>query len=206
MEALNIMLDVGARNGESLEEFVRWPFREIHAYEPMPGPYANIPTTDPRVHAYNYGLSDRAGTQTIYGDDQQGEASVYADKVDIHTTTTTQCHFEEASHVVGAIPTPYRIYMKLNCEGSEIPILHNLCDTGLIHRIYAFRVEFDISRVPGHDTDADDILARLASLNYTNYTIGSNARITPRGLVDDVEQVGVHADRMRRWLEQVWRP
>jgi hypothetical protein len=130
---------------------------------------------------------------------------VFADKVDIHDDTSTDCYFVNASAIVAALNVDYTIYMKLNCEGSEIAILNDLIGSGQIARIAAFRVEFDISRVPGHELEADLLLERLREIGYDRYTIGSNARITPQGLVDDVPQVGSHHERLHAWLESVWQ-
>jgi FkbM family methyltransferase len=201
-----VMLDVGARNGESLGEFVRWPFDVIHAFEPMPAQFANIVRdhTDPRIEAHNFGLSDVTALRSVYGSDERGEASVFQAKVDIHDDTSTECQFVKASEFFAELDPLDTIYMKLNCEGSEIAILNDLIGSGQIERVAAFRVEFDISRVPGHELEADLLLERLDAIGYDRYTIGSNARITPQGLVDDVPQVGSHHDRLHAWLESVW--
>jgi FkbM family methyltransferase len=205
---VRIILDVGSRNGESLEEFVRWGFDVIHAFEPMPGPFANIVATygdDPRVEAHNYGLSDHTGTMPVYGSDAVGEASVFASKVDLDSRVVTECAFVDVADVFDGFADA-SVFVKLNCEGSEVAILNRLIDTGHIDRIEALRVEFDISRCPGHEHEADEVIARLAEVGFDRLTIGSNARLTPAGLVDDVQQVGVHADRMRAWLEASGAP
>jgi FkbM family methyltransferase len=202
-----VMLDVGSRNGESLGEFVRWPFDVIHAFEPMPAQFANIVKdhTDERIYRHNFGLSDVSGTLPVYGSDDRGEASVFQAKVDIHDQQVTECRFMRATTFFETALSPDdTIYMKLNCEGSEIAILNDLIGSGQIGRVAAFRVEFDISRVPGHELEADLLLERLREIGYDRYTIGSNARITPQGLVDDVPQVGSHHERLHAWLESVW--
>jgi FkbM family methyltransferase len=205
---MRILLDVGARNGESLGEFVKWPFDAIHAFEPMHAQYDNAcaATDDPRVTVHNDGLSNETGTMTMYGSDDRGEASVYASKVDIHDQATTVCDFVRASEFFARFPAWTDIYMKLNCEGSEIAILHDLIDSGQLDRVKAFRVEFDISRCVGFEDEADRLLERLDEIGYDRYTIGSNARITDQGLVDDVPQVGTHHERLHAWLDSVWRP
>ncbi len=201
------MLDVGSRNGESLEEFVRWPFDVIHAFEPMPAQFANVEVlaeTDQRVQAHNFGLSDRSGTFLVYGDDTRGEASVFSTKVDVDPQTITACTFADVvEFFTSHIEPDDTVYMKLNCEGSEVAILDALLASGQLFTVKAVRVEFDISRVPGHENDADTLLARLDDAGYRGVTIGSNARLTPQGLVDDVPQVGSHHDRLRAWLEAV---
>ncbi len=200
------MLDVGSRNGESVEEFVRWPFDLIHAFEPMPAQFQNIVAAfcdNPKVVAHNCGLSDRKGVFPVYGADENGEASLFQSKVDIHDATVTQCRFLEASWFFkNYITADDDVLMKLNCEGAEVPILHNLMDSGEIKNVRALRVELDISRCVGFEHEADMLIDRLEA-QHVNYTVGSDARLVNGGLVDRVEQVGTHHERLRAWLTAV---
>ncbi len=202
---MKIMLDVGGRNGESIGEFLRWDFDLIHTFEPMPAQFANIVSefgSDPRVVAHNFGLSDVTATLPVYGSDHKGEASVFASKVDIDDPgTVTECEFVDVIEVFAGLPADTDLFVKLNCEGSEIAILNRLIDTGDIDRIHSVRVEFDISRCVGHENEADDLLARLDSIGFDRLFVGGHARLTAQGLVDDVPQVGSHHDRLRVWLE-----
>ncbi len=201
-----VMLDVGSRNGESVEEFVRHDFDTIHAFEPMPAQFQNMVhafADNPVVVLHNCGLSDRKGVFPVYGADDNGEASLFQTKVDIHDTTVTQCRFLEASWFFKThIADDDDVLMKLNCEGAEVPILHNLMDTGEIRKVRALRVELDISRVIGHEHEADMLIDRMEA-QHVNYTIGSDARLVNGGLVDRIVQEGSHHDRLHQWLDSV---
>ncbi len=202
MAALKMLLDVGSRNGESLEEFVRWDFDVIHAFEPMPAPFANIVAAfgdHPRVVAHNFGLSNVTGTLPVYGADHMGEASVFPTKWDVDSRTVTDCEFVDATEFFREHVTE-GVFVKLNCEGSEIAILNNLLDSGELWKAAAVRVEFDISRVPDHAHEADLLLARLDEAGFDRLTIGSDARIVNGGLVDRVPQEGTHHGRLAAWL------
>lgn len=202
------MLDVGSRNGESLEEFVRWEFDRIYSFEPMPTQHARIVeqfADDPRVVAYQFGLSDVTGVKQMFGADEHGEASVFATKSDLNPSVVTDARFMEAALWTTYVLTDDAdVYMKLNCEGSEVAILNNLMDHDELRKVKAFRVELDISRVRGHEHEADELLARLDEVGYTAYTVGSDARFVNGGLVDRVPQVGTHHGRLHDWLESVW--
>lgn len=203
---MKMLLDVGARNGESLEEFVRWDFDVIHAFEPMPEQFANVERIDdPRIEAHNFGLSDVTGPLAMYGSDQWGEASVFPSKVDLDSSVVSECEFVRASEFFAEhVPDDATVFVKFNCEGSEIAILHDLLDSGEFWKIDAFRVEFDISRCVGHEGEADGLLARLAEVGFSRYTIGSDARLENGRLVDRVPQVGTHHERLHAWLESVF--
>jgi FkbM family methyltransferase len=202
------MVDVGSRNGESLEEFVRWDFDRIYSFEPMPVQHSRIRerfADDPRVVAYGFGLSDMTGLKHMYGADEHGEASVFATKSDLDASVVSEARFLEAAlWFAYVIDDDDDVWLKLNCEGSEVAILNNLMDRDELRRVKAFRVEFDISRVRGHEHEADLLLARLDEYGYTDFTIGSDARFENGGLVDRVPQVGTHHGRLHDWLESVW--
>ncbi len=200
-----IILDIGSRNGESLEEFVRWPFEVIHAFEPMPAQFANVQTlaaTDERIAAHNYGLSDTTATKTMYGADENGEASVFATKVDLDPSVTTDCAFVEASTFFADLDDG--VIVKMNCEGSEVAILNNLLDSGEIWKISALRFEMDISRCVGHEEEADLLLARLDEAGFDRYVVSSDARLVNGGLVERMDTSGTHHERLHGWLESVW--
>lgn len=198
------MFDIGSRNGESIEEFLRWPFETIHAFEPMPVQAANIAATygtNPRVVAHHCGVSDQTGIFPVYGTDDHGEASLFPTKVDLDARTVTDCRFMRASTVFEEYVTD-PVIVKLNCEGAEVAILNDLMDTGQIKNVYAVRIEFDISRVLGHEHEADQLIARLDDHNV-NYTIGSDARIVNGQLIDRIPQLGTHHERLHQWLASV---
>ncbi len=201
---MKIMLDIGSRNGESLEEFVRWDFDEIHAFEPMPAQFANIIAKfadEPRVIPHHCGVSDTKGVFPVYGADDNGEASLFASKLDLDNRTVTECQFVTANHVFETyVPDDAECYMKLNCEGAEVAILNSLMDSGQLRKVAAFRVELDISRCVGFEHEADLLLARLDAEGYDNYTVGSDARMVNGYLTDRVTQEGTHHDRLWQWL------
>lgn len=201
---MKTLLDIGSRNGESLEEFVRWDFEIIHSFEPMPAQYANIVAAfgdDDRVITHNFGLSDVTGTKLMYGADDKGEASVFSTKIDLDSSVVTECSFVEASAFF-AEHVEAGVFVKMNCEGSEVAILHNLMDSGEIAKIRALRFEMDISRVPDHAHEADVLLARL-DRHEVPYVVSSDARLVNGGLVERMDTSGTHHERLHAWLTSV---
>jgi hypothetical protein len=80
------------------------------------------------------------------------------------------------------------VIMKLNCEGSEVIIVNNLLDTGQIKKVYNMMIDFDIRKVDGHESDADDLLKRFEKVNFTNFSLV------------DVMKGETHTERIANWL------
>ena len=158
-----IFLDVGAHNGQTLEEVTKpkWPFRHVYAFEPMHREYEAITRFhSPSCTVLNYGLADFTGTAPIYGSNDHCEASMFPEKVDVDNSVETICRFVRATHFMQTMPDE-PIIMKMNCEGAEIAILNDLLDSHRIDRISHLTVDFDIRRVPGKELWADQLIGRL---------------------------------------------
>lgn len=191
---MKILIDVGAHEGQTLEEAVkdRWQFERIYAFEPMPKQYAKLVDRfggNDRVVLMNCGLLDETCERPLYGSNEFMEASVWRNIQHADPTIVTPCRFIMASDFVDALPGEATIVMKLNCEGSEVLILDCLMDTGAIHRLSNVMIDFDIRKVPGRQTEADRILARMAEKGFGRYS-----------LCDDVMLGATHQDRIANWL------
>lgn len=186
-----IFLDIGSHNGQTLEEVVEHDFEQIHGFEPMPEQYAELVEKFghiPNVKLHNYGLADTGGKRAVYGSNRICEASVYPTKVDVDASVVTYCDFIEASEVFALLGgRPFVV--KMNCEGSEVPILNNLIDTGQIWKIAAMTFDLDIRRCVGFEHEADVILERLSEIGFDRYQISSDAFIH-----------GSHRQKIAHWL------
>jgi FkbM family methyltransferase len=175
---MRIVFDIGAHNGQTLEVLVDHPFDKIHAFEPMPRQVAELRTKfrQPNVHIHPYGLLDRNTVLPVYGHNNNCEASIYSDKVDVDATIETVCPFRNASEFISDnVPDGAELYVKMNCEGAEVPILLSLCESGQIHRITHLTFDLDVRRVPSRAADEQMILARLAEVGFDRYQISSEA-------------------------------
>ena len=185
-----IFLDVGGHDGQTLEELVKpgWPFTAVHSFEPMPDQFATLTERfGDRVECHNFGLLDRTGIVDVYGDNANMGSSVYADKVDVNAETVTACQMVRASewfadHVVEAA-------VKLNCEGSEVPILLDLCDSGEIHKVAAMMIDFDVRKIPSAKGGENEAIRRLADVGFDRFV-----------LCEDSMHGDTHQDRTRAWL------
>lgn len=190
-----IFLDVGAHEGQTLEEVTkpRYAFDRIFAFEPMPEQFVSLRERfedDPSVTLLMVGLSDRAGVFPVYGDNSRMEASIYPTKLDVDESIVTNCAFVCASAFFrDVIPNDERVIVKLNCEGSEIAILDDLIDSGEVWKIENLMIDFDIRKVRGREKEEDRILSKFAAIGFDRYFLSH-----------DVMLGETHQERIAHWL------
>ena len=194
-----IFLDIGSHNGQTLEEVTdpKYGFADIIAFEPMPVQFAQLEERfggNRTVTLCNYGLSDQTAMLSVYGSNAICEASVYPTKADVDQSQVTECRFVEASTFFRAeLPVEGEtVIVKMNCEGSEVPILNNLIDSGEIWKITAMTFDLDIRRVAGHEHEADALLERLAGIGFDRFQVSGEAFIE-----------GTHREKIADWLGKV---
>ncbi len=193
---MTVFLDCGSHNGHTLEEVTKpqYDFDLIIGFEPMPREYLELVERfgkTPRVRLYNFGLSDRTGSAPVYGTNDNLGASLFAAKNDVEPDVITECDFVEASEFVRQLESD-DVILKLNCEGAEVPILHNLIDTGAIHRLRNVMIDWDVRKIPGMEREEQAILARLAAAGFDRVSLCDNVMVGPD-----------HQARIANWLSTV---
>ena len=193
-----VFLDVGCHVGQTLDEVTRpkYQFRTIYAFEPMAIQFQHIMRAYrayENVQVFDYGLGDSTRTATLYGANEHCESSIYADKNDVSTIMQTSCAIVEASNWFERnITEDDTVIMKINAEGSEIPIMNNLIDSGLIHRIHNVMLDFDCRKVPSIAHCEGDLIDRMALVGFDRYS-----------LCDDVMRGATHQSRIGNWLSSI---
>jgi len=157
-----VFLDVGAHQGETLEEVVkpRWRFDRIWCFEPATVCLQAIGRfVDERVEVVNAGLGARDETALLHDPGTIG-ASVHAAKA--LTEEAEEVRIVDASawlsEHVGADDV---VWMKVNCEGSECDLLDHLVATGAISKVDHLLVHFDVEKIPGMGHRATETRRRL---------------------------------------------
>lgn len=175
-----IFLDVGAHDGQTLEEVLKpgYPFTKVYAFEPMPTQYANLIRLhdDPRLVTVNAGLSNRTGIRPVYGTNTAMEASVFAEKNDVDAAVATECRFIRASDFFHD-RIPQAAVVKLNCEGSECDILTDLAISGEIHKITNVMIDFDVRKIPGQKHREKEVLKLLGDIGFDRYFLSEQVMI-----------------------------
>lgn len=167
-----IFIDVGAHYGETLAAALDpvWGFDRVICLEPSSACYRVLKRIkDSRVTVDIVALSNRTGTATLYGTGLLG-GSLYAEKRQLTDEIKTETiNLVQASEWLRFLPDG-EIYLKMNCEGSEVDILDDLLDTGAISRITSIFVDFDIRKVSGQAGRQAVVERRLteAGVRYTS--------------------------------------
>lgn len=190
-----IFLDVGGHEGQTLREIVsgKYTFDEVYCFEPMPKEYKFLVENYKldNVHILNYGLLDRTSDEYIYGTNFDMGASIYKKKIDLDNRNhQTLCKFVDIdSFCKEHLSEGDLVVMKLNCEGSEIPILKRLIETNQIHKFSNIMVDFDIRKVVGHQQEEHNIINLLRQSGFNNFC-----------LAEDVMRGNSHEGRLYHWL------
>jgi FkbM family methyltransferase len=171
-----IFLDVGAFNGETIRIALNpiYSFDYIHGFEPSPNRYSRLrKIKSSRVYIHNFGLSNKTYKTTLFGVNTIG-ASVYSEKrFKGLNDKRMKCEISlnRASLWISQnTQLDDQIYLKLNCEGSEVDILQDLIDTKIIYRVKSIYVDFDIQKVKNQEYRQDLLEKQLKILNIEYFT------------------------------------
>lgn len=168
-----LFVDVGSHYGQTLVEVAKphWKFDQIHAIEPMPRQFEVIHhlfRSDERFRLYSMALASETKPIVMYGTNDLLEASVYPGKDDVDAEQVTIVNALDATEFFSELPDA-EIWVNMNCEGAEVPILDSLLFSGEIKRIKHLLVDFDIRKVPGEEHHADRLRSALntAGISYS---------------------------------------
>jgi len=163
---MSILLDVGAHFGQTAVIAIdpKWGFKEIHAFEPSKIAFEKLKCIKSSVLiCHNYGLFSKNAELELLNSGQIG-ASIYT-RSSILKPNKELIKLRRASDWLSEnIEWESEIYLKLNCEGSEVDILQDLIDTDLITKFKSIYIDFDIRKIPGQEHRREIIEKQLLRL------------------------------------------
>lgn len=148
-----IIFDVGAHHGHVSRHFRElFPTSLVYAFEPFPESFrvlAENTREDPSIKAFNLGLSDFKGTQSLHSNansatnsllptDDRG-ARTWGQGL-LETGGIVEAHFETADSVVIAQCIQEISILKLDVQGAEPRVMagaSEICRQGLVQIIYS---------------------------------------------------------------------
>ena len=167
---MRIFVDVGAHYGETLNVALdpRWAFDRVYSLEPSQDCQRLLRAfRDPRLRLDDRGLSNRTGTADLFGAGLLG-ASVYPDKPQGETGRMETIILVRASDWMREHTSPTDdVYLKLNCEGSEVDVLDDLITSDSLERIRSIYVDFDIRKIPSQAYRQQEIESRLREVGMS---------------------------------------
>lgn len=181
---MKVFVDVGSHYGESLEVALdpRWGFDVCYCFEPASECAAVVRSfRDPRVRVFELGLSDRTAFVTLFGAGLLG-GSVYQEKQQLHDGTESESVvlLKASEWFLQYVSPGDQVFLKLNCEGSEVDVLDDLLSSGLIQRVHSIYVDFDIRKVSGQEHRQQEVEESLREAGVQF--------VTPNDLGDSAER------------------
>ena len=179
---MKIFLDVGTNQGQTIDAilepryglkriFCKYGFHKIYGFEPVAALHQDLAKKyqDPRISFFAFGLWKEACEMPIYSPGSQS-GSIFADKKNVDPAHSTICEFVRASDWFrDHLAETDEVYVKLNCEGSEVDIIEDLLDSNEYRKITSLGVAFDVRKIPSQRDRELEIKLRLQEEGYTNY-------------------------------------
>ena len=186
-----IFLDVGSHIGQTLEPVVECnKFDLIYSFEPNKKNYNLLLNKFKKYNNIifnNFGLSNKDDTVKLYDPENIG-ASIYSDKEDIDNLLFENIIIKKVSNwIKNNLDLNKKIFLKLNCEGSEYDILMDLIENNLISKIDYVMIDLDIIKIPSKTNLYNKALEIIYNLNNVDFC-------------RDVMIGTTHYDRIMNWI------
>jgi FkbM family methyltransferase len=144
-----IFIEVGAHRGQSYEiaKNPKFGFDEFWLIEPSSFAFKYLKRiSDKKVRIFNFGLGDLNASTKLYRSGARG-ASLFKEKFQILDSRETETiEVRRASDFLEKVLSTSEVYIRINCEGSEVKILSDLLDSNLLNSNHSILVDFDIIR------------------------------------------------------------
>lgn len=192
-----IFIDVGGHYGETVEPVIDpvFGFDIIYTFEPVQECCDRIrQVSNHRVEIVQAGLSNQTTTTKIYNPGHVG-ASIFAD-IEIPNKDNDNfclCQLIEASEFFRTHIGPSdRVYLKLNCEGSECDVVENLIISGEYSKVEACLIDFDVRKVPSQRHRKQELIELMNKRKIKNFYSSEDVLFGPSNYV-----------AVRRWLYKI---
>jgi len=168
-----IFVDVGGFEGDASRAALDpiFDFSKVICFEPVRELAAAIQKRirDNRLEVVCAALADRDGEACIFGPGTLA-GSLYQDHRDTDARIAAPCALRRASTVLAPfVDNGARVFLKLNCEGAEIPILEDLLRSGVFHRLESVLLDLDARKVPALSERLAWIERQLETHVYRNW-------------------------------------
>lgn len=188
MSQRSIFLDIGAHWGETLEEVLSpvWRFDAVYAFEPDPEAVRIIAQkfaadlASGKLVLIPAALSDQDGEAELFGGNEGGGASLYAEKSNIDAAKHARVKLIQSSAFFrDHFSADDVIIAKLNCEGGEVNILNDLSKSGEIQKIARAVVDFDIRKVRGKRGLARATIQTMRAAGFDRFLLTEDVMVGP---------------------------
>lgn len=207
---MRVFVDVGAHYGETLDVALdpRWAFDRVFSLEPSLNCQRLLKSfRDERIVLNDLGLSNVTRTTELYGAGLIG-GSIYPDKPQGNEVAPETISLVRASEWLKEnTSADDTVFLKLNCEGSEVDILDDLLDSDALGRLRSVYVDFDVRKIPSQAHRQQGVEARLRAAGVSYVTPDATATAGNPAVAIWLERtsetfpasLGAKARHMLRW-------
>lgn len=196
-----VIFDVGAHHGYvSLTFRQLFPSATIYAFEPFPESFKRLKAntaSDPKIHAFNYGLSDQEGMQPFYSNQSSATNSLLSTDASgkdtwgaglLETRRRISAPFKTLDSVMDSLEIPGIDLLKLDVQGAEHLVMSGASatlDRGHIRLIYT---EIITQPTYANQKRFDEALAVFYRANFDLYHL-YNMSLTREGRLRQVDAI-----------------
>ena len=157
-----IFIDIGGHRGQALEVALnpKYGFSQYLVLEPSSGAFKFLQNfKDDKIKLYPFGLGSKQSQTYLYNSGTPG-ASIYIQKFK-NVISEELVEIRKASDFLRPYLQNSKVFIRINCEGSEIEIIEDLLNSKLLKSSHSFLVDFDILKItPTYELD--NFLGKLA--------------------------------------------
>ena len=160
-----IFIDIGGHRGQALEVALnpKYGFSQYIILEPSSAAFKFLKKfKDDKIKLYPFGLGSKQSQTYLYNSGTPG-ASIFLEKFK-NVISNELVDIRKASNFLRPYLQNSKVFIRINCEGSEIEIIEDLLNSQLLNSSHSFLVDFDILKItPTYELD--NFLEKLAKLD-----------------------------------------
>lgn len=168
-----IFIDVGGYEGDASLAALdpAFGFDKVYCFEPVKECVAFIQKriANQKIEIIQAALSDFDGEAELFGPGTLA-GSLFSDHEHVNAGIAEHCRVVRATTFLAPfVESGADIYMKLNCEGAEIPILEDLLKSGIFSTLKSVLLDLDAKKIPslaGRLNNIEIELNKIATANW----------------------------------------
>lgn len=160
---MKVFVDIGAHFGQSILKALnpKFGFDLVRAFEPSMYAQKRLSRIkDPRLHVKPYALGGTRERRLLFGAGFLG-ASIFPDKANLVEPTQRETIEVRVAHeeLEDLLIEENQVWLKINCEGSELAILRDLHKFDLLDKFEQIYIDWDARKVPSLRIDLADTIS-----------------------------------------------
>jgi len=168
-----IFIDVGGYEGDASLAALdpAFSFDKIYCFEPVKKCAGHIQNRipDARVEVIHAALADFEGEASLFGPGTVA-GSMFSDHQHVDNSRTETCRVIRATDFIKPFTDDNaEVYVKLNCEGAEVPIVHDLLMSGTFAKLKSVLLDLDARKIPSLAARLEIIETELAKISDRNW-------------------------------------